>query len=165
MYCKYVNTWRAKSNQSGTAALAPLVPWLLKSELNYLHRPLVSGCSTGHKSCPSMLADGTPVKLKKAVFTKTDQWHVMMAANPNPWLSYAAVRAGPRYGSSIHCSATKWCHHHKMAAPVSDIFWFHFCAVGRSGDASSVFFLLKLSWYSQRVIPTINEKDQCFSYI
>lgn len=36
-------------------------------------------------------------------------------------------------------SGSKWHHQREMAAPIKEIFWFHFCSVGGSGGTSSIF--------------------------
>ena len=40
---------------------------------------------------------------------------------------------------SDSCTGSKWHQKHKMAAPISGIFWLHCLTVGRSGGTSSIF--------------------------
>ncbi len=67
-------------------------------------------------------------------------------------LFLVGVWAGPRYHGSFperYCadSGPKWCHRRKMAAPVSGIFWLHFCTVGGCGDCVVRLFIYS-RWFS-----------------
>ena len=87
------------------------------------------------------------------------------------WLSYDCSGACISWTSipqllsmitSLHSKAN-WCHQHKMAAIVPEIFWLDLCTVTGSGDVSSLF--IYSLWFCYSFLLTLNGWFSCSWYI
>lgn len=125
----------------------------------------MSDWSIGHKAYPSLFANRIQVELNinsKLQMNFLQKWFSdifatlyfgqvfivkitliiihHLTANPNLWLSQAAVLGDLHIAASssdLLCADSD-----TMAAPNSVIVWLYFCTVGRNGDMLSIFFYL-----------------------